>query len=74
LTDAHLKDALMMDSHWRYVGLRGANLCAADFSSATVKDCNLSAANLSWVTMAGVDKMPAHNVMGEAQLFPRRHS
>lgn len=74
LTDAHLKDALMMDSHWRYVSLCGANLCAADFSSATVKDCNLSAANLSWTTMAGVEKMSAYNVMGDAQLFPRRPS
>ncbi len=72
LDDAHLKDACMADSHWTYVGLRGANLCATDLSDAVIKDCNLADANLAWASLESIDKMRSHNVMTGAQVFPRR--
>ena len=72
LSNAHVKGASMVDSHWNFVALCDANLCAVDFSEAILKDCNLTGANLAWSSLPPLAKMQSINVMSEANLFPLR--
>ena len=72
LSDAHLKDASLVDTSWNYVALCGANLCGVDFTDARVKSCNLRGANLAWSLLPNMKSFRADNIVSEINYFPIR--
>jgi uncharacterized protein YjbI with pentapeptide repeats len=72
LSDAHLKDASLVDTSWSYVALCGANLCGVDFTDARIDSCNLKGANLAWSLLPDMKSFRAKNIVSEINYFPVR--
>jgi uncharacterized protein YjbI with pentapeptide repeats len=72
LSDAHLKDASLVDTSWNYVALCGANLCGVDFTDARIDSCNLKGANLAWSLLPDMKSFRTKNIVSEINYFPVR--